>query len=188
MVGMLLVLGGVFARVSDLKAHVIPLRTVLKQREDAENRIRFRVTDPLIRRIHADVMSLRSDYRELAGYSNANLFLAPDRETDWQRERKITYNTLLQSNNQPAQQGIKFDISFCSRRGPLAYCGYGQNFGQHYVWQENNVPGLGITLSCSIDSSNPELLREISRICDERAGGTMEIVQQRNAINLRPPQ
>lgn len=182
--GMLTVLGFMFVRVADLKANVKPLRQVIKEKEEVEDQIRFRATEPLIRAIHADFLAIRSDYPELAAYTNANLFLAMNRGSSWQRERKITYNSLLLSNNQPAAEGVRFEVSFCSRRGPKYYCGFGQNFGHHYVWQENKLTGLGISLTCSIDSNNLELLRAISHICDEKAGGTMEIVQQRNAINL----
>ena len=182
--GMGSVLICMFFCVADLKANVKPLREVIKEREKAEDQVRFRATEPLIRAIHADLLTIRGDYPELSAYNDSNLFLARDRKESWQRERKITYNSLMLSNNRPAEKGVKFDISFCSRRGPKVYCGFGQNFGHHYVWQENKLTGLGIHLTCSIDSNNPELLRDISRICDERAGGTMEIVQQRNVRNI----
>lgn len=180
LIAMFAVLGLMFMRVAALKANVEPLREVIKAREQKEDMIRFRATAPMILAIHKRIKALRSDYPELNGYGDDNLFLVSNHDPSWRGQRKIFFNSLLRNNDRPAPQGIKLHIMFCSRRGPQYYCGFGQNFGQHYLWQENQIPNLGIGLSCSIDSSNPELLQQISRICDETAGGTMEIVQQRN--------
>ncbi len=184
LIGMAAVLGFMFVRTAELKAKVVPLREVIKEREKKEDMIRFRATAPIIRAVHVRIAELRSDFPELSGYGQDNLFLVPEHTANWQRERKIFYNSLLRNNDRPASEGVKITVMFCSRRGPQNYCGFGQNFGQHYVWQENKITGLGTSLACAIDSSNPDLLREISRICDETAGGTMEIVQQRNIRNL----
>ena len=182
---MIVVLGFVFARVAYLKEHVRPLREILKEREKQEDLIRHRATEPIIRSVHMQLMALRDDFPELSGYGPGNLFVQAEYAVGWQHQRRIFFNSLLQNNDRPAPDGIKLHVSFCSRNGPLYYCSHGQIFGRYYIWQENKIRNLGISLTCSIDSSNPALLREISRICDETAGGTMEIIQQQNIDHLR---
>lgn len=183
--GMCVVLGLVFVRVGQLKANVVPLRDVIKEREEREDRIRFQATAPILKTVHDRILKLRSDYPEIAGYSDANLFLLNKHKPHWYQERKIFFDSLLQNNDKPASDGLKLTVQFCGRRGPLSYCHFGRDFSQHYLWQESKLGYLKTSLSCSIDTNNIELLHTISRICEEEAGGTMEIVRQRNIRTQR---